>query len=321
MNSGARALLLAAVLGAAGALRHTAPTAPPKPATAMCVVGNAGTLPFSEMHKSLHKFMTRLNGTGLTRSDKPDMFTYVTLQGLEKNREGYGYLGQNTSYDQALYAIMVVGPVAYKIDQDAYEVTAKNVDQYIKNKETCFNNGVWQDSPRALRKSLNQLVQWQHCLKLVFHQERIVGKKYDVVVLARPDIAYKKDTEMDLSLVANAGRVYRQRDWIMVLPRKVAGGLMNKTKTKPLTCNPGEPCCGKVGSSEQLLEYLTGIGGTSFDSCNCGPKVEETGPIDQKTNLFIGRVINSGAVRGSDTVMLDVPFETVMTEHDGTELI
>uniref|UniRef100_A0A7S1RDR8 Uncharacterized protein n=1 Tax=Alexandrium catenella TaxID=2925 RepID=A0A7S1RDR8_ALECA len=290
------------------------------PATAVCIVGNAGTLPFSSMHNSLHGFVSHLNGTGLLKQSV-DFYSYVTLQGLEKNREGYGYLAQNASYEQALYGVMTVGPIAYKIEQDHYEVTENNVNLYVNNRESCFTNGIWADSPKAMRKSLNQLAQWQHCLKMVFHQERIVGKKYEVVVLARPDIVYRKDTELNLNLVASEGHVLRQRDWVMVLPRRVAAGLMDKKKTKPLTCSQGEACCGKVGSSETLLEYLTGIGATNFDACNCGPKVEETGPIEQTTNLYIGRVINSGSLRGGDDVMLSVPFETVMTEHDGSELI
>merc|ERR1719210_853564 len=98
--------------------------------------------------------------------------------------------------------------------------------------------------------------------------------------------------------------VLRQKDWVMVLPRKVAGGLMNKLKAKPLTCSVGEPCCGTVGSSETLLEYLTGIKSFDSDSCKCAPQATEVGHLDQrKTNLYIGRIIKSQDIRSEETML------------------
>lgn len=280
------ALLISAALSVAGALR--VPSAERGPATAVCIAGNARTLPRSDVAAGLERFVKRQEGSSLVGLEHPDVYAYITLEGAQpKGQEGWNFVAENVSRMAAEGALRAVQPVASMLVDDADEVTPENLDEYILNRRECFTNGFFKKLPQLMRRTMNQLVHFQRCMDLVVEKEKELDRQYEVVIISRPDISYSPAT-LDLKAVAQ-GTFLCQKDWVMVFPRKVAGLLLAE-RARPLSCQVGQPCCGHVGQSEVLWEYLLGVRPDNRGSCHCGPSLEETGPLIQKTDQNIGRI-------------------------------
>mmetsp|Transcript_107330 Transcript_107330/g.313849 ORF Transcript_107330/g.313849 Transcript_107330/m.313849 type:complete len:298 (+) Transcript_107330:69-962(+) len=276
------------LLVVAGAIRAPMP-AGDLPTTAVCIVGNARTLPKPAVYKSLERFVNGLNATGLVQQQHADAFAFVTLEGAPpKGQTGWNWVAVDVSKEEAMTALRPINPVKVVLEPKSDEVTWNNIDKYVRNREACFTNGYWLKTPEGLRRSANQIVHWQRCLDLVVEQEQKVGRKYSVVIITRPDLAYNRNG-LDLKPVAE-GRFMSQRDWVMVMPRQIAGLLLKKDRARPLSCEKGEPCCGKVGQSEVLWEFLMGVRPDNRGSCQCGPSAAETGPLSQQTGIFLATI-------------------------------
>lgn len=261
-----------------------------KQRTALCLVGNARTLPRREAHESLFRFLTdkELDVTGLRGGRGPDVFAYVTLEGAgPKGQKGWDFRAANVTRQEVLDALQRLGPVAVATDSRAEEVTEENIDSYVLHKE-CFANGFWKKSPGTLQRSLNQLVHMQRCLDLVLEQEKNSSQSYDAVILARPDLFYHTGHHAELNMIARENAFLSQKDWVMAMPRWMASYLL---EARPLRCSPGEACCGRIGQSEELWEYLMGVRPDNRRSCNCGPNGTWTVPVNSRTDWVVGRIV------------------------------
>jgi len=229
----------------------------------------------------LQAFVKSLKAPGLARARHPDVFGYITLQGAApKGQKLWNFEAANATKQEVDGALDPLDPVDLATVEESDEVTHENIDRYIVNRNPCFQGEYTFLVPDAVRRTANQLVHWQHCLDMVVEQERKSLARYEVVMIARPDVSYNVDRSrgIDLQEVAN-GRVYTNKDWIFLMPRKVAGLLLSPTRARPLRCNRGEPCCGELDRSEKIWEYLMGVKVDSRASCNCGPSFWETGPL------------------------------------------
>mmetsp|Transcript_142445 Transcript_142445/g.442923 ORF Transcript_142445/g.442923 Transcript_142445/m.442923 type:complete len:299 (+) Transcript_142445:50-946(+) len=259
------------------------------PRTAVCVSGNARTMP--QVATAFHMFVNQmLPGSGIVRQGHPDVFAYITLQGAgPKGQKGYDFVAANVSREVVEAALRPVQPVKYILEPNPDEVTPENIDSYVRHRKECFSSGYYSRTPDGLRRTLNQLVHWQRCLDLMVEQERVSGQQYEAVVITRPDITYYKDRFIDLKAVAESGHYVGWKDLTMVMPRRVAGLLLGP-RARPLSCARGQRCCGKVGQSEELWEYIMGVRVDNRGSCNCGPSAKETGPLVPQTNMSIGKI-------------------------------
>jgi len=289
-KANAALVLVLSLLTPAAALRvQSASTV--APSTAVCVVGDARTLP--KVQGDLHQFVGRLPGSGLVRQGHPDVFAYVTLEGAPpKGQEGWDFPAVNVSREEAEGALRPLQPARSVLVDSSNEVTEENIDKYVKGRTQCFSVGYYNRTPGALRRSVNQLTHWQRCLDLIVEQELAMNQRYSVVVIARPDMGYNMSTTLDLEAVAEKGYFLNQRDLVMVMPRLAADQLLRQV-ARPLTCHLHWKCCskGRMDSSEKIWEYLLGIYSDDRERCNCGPSAAQSGITRQFLDQPIGWIV------------------------------
>jgi len=289
-------VLEVALACAADALRLTSGHASGKaddelPTTAMCIAGNARTLPMHSVRTSLSNFTRELKTRGFQQSRGPDVFAFLTLEGAgPKGQKDWNFGAVNVRQDDAVSALTPLNPIKVVTDPESDEVTADNIDQYVVNREQCFSRGYWKKTPDGLRRSMNQLVHWQHCLDLIVDYEKVVGKKYDAVIIARPDLNWGSAEGTNMFNVAFKRHFLCHKDWVMAMPRWMMDYLIDPAKARPLRCNPGEACCGTVGQSEVLWEYLMGVRPDNRSSCHCGPNGTWAAPVHENILWNAARV-------------------------------
>jgi len=309
MSSIRRVLLPAALLVSTGAMR----TDDAKPLVAVCVTGSTALVPQDLLRSNLQAFVQGLNGAGLVKESQPDVFAYVNLKGLGQGfKRAWEYAGQHKFAKPANLTDLFT---VYKTSARAQFVTEKNLDDYIQDRH-CFDNREWKGSPTALLTSLNKIYDWQTCLKGVQDKEKSSGKKYDVIVFTRPDLSYAR-TQVDVSAISKHNTVFSQTDKLMMLPRRVAFLLLDGKKTWPLRCSAGSSCCGMVGSSETLQEYLLGVNPAGSKSCHCGPGEDETGIMVHHPNLEVARFFGTYS---QGTLEIPAPWLTPEEKRRPTEL-
>lgn len=269
---------------------HLSPAAPAEPKQphkiAMCVSGNLRTFTSVRVSGTIRPFLRRLGGSGLAGpTTEPDLFVYGTLNSAAaKKQYKFGFAPLNLTEESVVRVLKskAVNVTAFELALEAEEVTEDNVDAYIGNRHECFwtSSGFWRET-KYLTRSLNQLVHLQRCVDLVVKHEEDVGSKYDIFLAGRPDLSYYLPERNWFTLKHYEGVVMHQWDWFMALPRVLMSNLIDPGYARPLNCTPGEVCCRRVQSSEQMLEYLLGasmnLGGYS---CKCSPRQWPTSLVD-----------------------------------------
>lgn len=222
---------------------------------AMCIHGNARTFAEADVLDSLKMLTSKLR----QRADV-DIFAHLTLSGAApKGQKGRDFPAVSIERSEAERALATVNSTAFSLEDSSETVTVDNIDEYAHNAKECFSAGWWKE-PEHLARSLNQLLHMKQCIQQVRESEAHQKVTYDSFILARPDLIYKEqckfEGQFDFEGVANGTHIYRVRDWFMVIPRRLVDKLFAAT---PLTCSPGERCCGRIGNSEDMFEHLIGI--------------------------------------------------------------
>lgn len=156
---------------------------------------------------------------------------------------------------------------------------------FLFKPQECFRNiaytqpvdGVafWENRARFLR-GLNQLAHVLSSLEMMMQFEKARGRRFEVVVLTRPDLRYhvtrhRLHWRRAVAWVpkwVSQGHVAHQSDFWVAMPRALAERIYLFGKI--LSCSPAEQfCCRKIDRSESLWEYLTGAVHGPFWPCNC----------------------------------------------------
>jgi hypothetical protein len=258
----------------------------PKP-VAMCLAGTARTFTEPVVLNSLQNMLRTIHVSGLTNVGAPDMFAFLALQDAEQNAARAMINGDDHAVKQALVSIKAV---KYHIDA-APEGLIKNetIPELIPHHDECYqvhDRYFWCNSVYHFLNSVNQAAHTKECVKLIEDYEQQMGKKYAVVILTRPDLRYFENLpENLLQPVFDEGKVVHENDVFMAMPRNVIDGI-NTHWDAFMQCKPGDSCCGTIGRSEELYEYLFGFevaGGGWCSKLNCLGDREQSRIPDFKT--------------------------------------
>lgn len=250
----------------------------------MCLYGIARTLTTETVQVSIEMFLSKVGARGLESTGQPDLFAYLARIDDVAYADRPHLDGHLVDIERAMLRLNVV---SYGITS-ASEVDELDMDTVLPNEKQCFRSGFWIERSN-LQRSLNQLVHMQKCLELIIQYETTVQRKYDSVIVARPDIVYDSWRIVPgiLDPVAG-GKVVHWRDWFMALPRDTLPRLLPGEGPVLLRCLPGERCCNTVTRSEGMFEHLTGVNMESWSkSCMCTllPEQEQDG-----VEYFVGDV-------------------------------
>mmetsp|Transcript_52476 Transcript_52476/g.122034 ORF Transcript_52476/g.122034 Transcript_52476/m.122034 type:complete len:414 (+) Transcript_52476:51-1292(+) len=223
---------------------------------AMCLAGNARTFGDADVVSSLQLVLRDLQADHSCHPAQVDLFAYVTLTG-DNRKEQDGQAGQvNASRRAVEEAFALLNATAFQAVDEAGEITMDNFQKYVNGLE-CFHAGFWANTKHFVR-SLNQLRHIQQCLLQVIQHEVHAGGAYNAVIITRPDMIYKQGGRWK-TLVSDTsqGQMHHQKDWFLAVPRPVVNDFLDPHKSLPLTCRPGDYCCGRVARSEDMFEYIT----------------------------------------------------------------
>lgn len=235
---------------------------------AWCIVGLSRTFPDPKVHNSLHTFLQETGGVGIVNKKGPDVFAYMSLS----DHVSYVYRkGVNNSKSDVLAALKAVGSVRSQIIENPTDVVNETLGDHVEHLDECFSDGFWKLRHRMVG-SINQILHMQSCVDMIIEEEKQLQQKYDIVVLARPDLLYYPSDARYMGThffdELRDGTVVHESDHVFVLPRAVAQRLASDGK-KILTCSPGEKCCGKVCQSEDMFEFKLGFVVKYSGSCEC----------------------------------------------------
>merc|ERR1719356_503226 len=75
------------------------------------------------------------------------------------------------------------------------------------------------------------------------------------------------DWTKTLASIADGSLFLQDFDHFMAMPRSALSAI---SKARPLTCSPGQQCCGRVQRSEDMFEYLLGVPVSWLgETCDC----------------------------------------------------
>lgn len=234
---------------------------------AMCLSGSARSLARDNVLASLSGFLTSVNATGIKSTNGPDVFAFLALD----DANAYAVTLLNNSKADVERALNVLNTVSYELVTDPMVVNSSNtLDRAVPNYEKCYmtKGSFFESRPWRLPNSVSQVTHMQNCVKLIRSYEKETGKKYELAILARPDLLYRRVMPKNLLEEAYRGEAVADSDHWMAMPRANADGLIWNYDAFA-NCAPGDSCCGKITKSEELFEYLLGFSIAFSGSCEC----------------------------------------------------
>lgn len=235
---------------------------------AWCIVGLSRTFTKPKVYKSLRMFLEHSGGVGIMNKDTPDVFAYMSPS---DHVSYYIRDGVNNSKKDIRKALKHLNTVNSHLFEDPIEVTSDTLDDHVENLDECFSDGFWQLRHRMVG-SINQILHMQGCVDMIFEEEKKLDQKYDIVVLARPDILYYPPPNDKLGAnffdEPRHGVAIHESDHLFALPRRIANRLASNG-AKILDCSPGELCCHRVCQSEDMFEFKLGFPIKYSGSCGC----------------------------------------------------
>lgn len=236
---------------------------------AMCLSGSARSLTQKKILASLSGFLSSVNATGIESTGGPDVFAFLALDDANAYPDlPFAFL--NNSKSDVEKALSDVNAVSFELTQDPMELTNDTLDRAVPNNEICYmtEGGFYASRSWRLPNSISQVIHMQKCVKLIQAREKKIGKKYELAILARPDLEYKSVVPDNLLQEAYDGEAVADSDHWMAMPRAMADGLITNYNAFA-NCAPGDSCCGKITKSEELFEYLLGFEIALSGSCEC----------------------------------------------------
>ncbi|CAE8641185.1 unnamed protein product [Polarella glacialis] len=167
------------------------------PAVALCLSGGLRTFLLPAVHGGFKELLGEIPGHGLDTEDSaPDFFMYATLgDAAPKSQCGHDFepvMADRPMAEEILAKEFTSG--RYELVDGSGSVNETNIDQYVGHRGECFNVGFWAAAhAQHLVRSVNQLNHVVRVLKMLRASEQEhAGKKYDFVILSRPDLEVPK---------------------------------------------------------------------------------------------------------------------------------
>eukprot|EP00746_Dinoflagellata_sp_MGD_P155109 gnl/MRDRNA2_/MRDRNA2_85205_c0_seq1.p1 gnl/MRDRNA2_/MRDRNA2_85205_c0~~gnl/MRDRNA2_/MRDRNA2_85205_c0_seq1.p1 ORF type:complete len:336 (+),score=26.69 gnl/MRDRNA2_/MRDRNA2_85205_c0_seq1:88-1095(+) len=160
---------------------------------AYCLSGQARTLGNPGVQESLLQFLQWQRRT----TNHIDVFALLTTTG--SGPDDFFHQPQVNASEKLINEFLKKLKAKYSLDQSAGNVNEQNVDQFLIER-TCHQKGFWSEGEHLVR-SINQLEHMRGCLNIMKDHENTLGFKYDVVVMARPDLLYQTECYLDFEAI------------------------------------------------------------------------------------------------------------------------
>eukprot|EP00746_Dinoflagellata_sp_MGD_P155114 gnl/MRDRNA2_/MRDRNA2_85205_c0_seq7.p1 gnl/MRDRNA2_/MRDRNA2_85205_c0~~gnl/MRDRNA2_/MRDRNA2_85205_c0_seq7.p1 ORF type:complete len:326 (+),score=43.19 gnl/MRDRNA2_/MRDRNA2_85205_c0_seq7:77-1054(+) len=237
---------------------------------AFCLAGQARTLPDKAVRASLLSFVEKQRQT-----HHMDVFAALTIPGT--GPDDWSTQPQVNASESAVKEILEeLNAKDYFLSHEEGNVNEQNVDQFLIERK-CHQQGFWSKLEHLVR-NINELEHMRSSLRQMKNHEAKNGFKYDVVLIARPDLLYQKECHLDFARIKERDFVLFDHlettacsfDWFFAAERKRMMGLFQH----PLQCfnKPSPPYRDVLPqSAEAMIHHLLGIsdaGGTVGTVCN-----------------------------------------------------
>eukprot|EP00746_Dinoflagellata_sp_MGD_P155110 gnl/MRDRNA2_/MRDRNA2_85205_c0_seq2.p1 gnl/MRDRNA2_/MRDRNA2_85205_c0~~gnl/MRDRNA2_/MRDRNA2_85205_c0_seq2.p1 ORF type:complete len:316 (+),score=32.01 gnl/MRDRNA2_/MRDRNA2_85205_c0_seq2:88-1035(+) len=237
---------------------------------AYCLSGQARTLGNPGVQESLLQFLQWQRRT----TNHIDVFALLTTTG--SGPDDFFHQPQVNASEKLINEFLKKLKAKYSLDQSAGNVNEQNVDQFLIERK-CHQQGFWSKLEHLVR-NINELEHMRSSLRQMKNHEAKNGFKYDVVLIARPDLLYQKECHLDFARIKERDFVLFDHlettacsfDWFFAAERKRMMGLFQH----PLQCfnKPSPPYRDVLPqSAEAMIHHLLGIsdaGGTVGTVCN-----------------------------------------------------
>ncbi|KAL1522893.1 hypothetical protein AB1Y20_017858 [Prymnesium parvum] len=236
----------------------------PTPRVAHCIVGAARTFPVERAWRSLRRNLVEaFGGIGL-EAEAADVFFHMKLvdDALKAQREWrFDSLSRTDDAASVCEAACAFSPRGVSLLNESHAgpphpaaVTAG-----------CFRSGFFAH-PQNMARAVSQWTSFNDCLGSLSAAEAAAGKRYDLVVLTRPDTiwygAVAPFCQHDLRFTTvhrGPVRWNSTLEWLLIMPRRHAQTILGTAAVFD-SCKPGERCC-SIDRSEDLLQFALGRAG------------------------------------------------------------
>eukprot|EP00746_Dinoflagellata_sp_MGD_P100072 gnl/MRDRNA2_/MRDRNA2_40714_c0_seq1.p1 gnl/MRDRNA2_/MRDRNA2_40714_c0~~gnl/MRDRNA2_/MRDRNA2_40714_c0_seq1.p1 ORF type:complete len:354 (+),score=49.45 gnl/MRDRNA2_/MRDRNA2_40714_c0_seq1:82-1143(+) len=237
---------------------------------AFCLAGQARTLPEPAVKDSVISFVKQQRET-----NQMDVFADLTLPGSGPD-SWFKEPAINASKSNVKAILEEMKVAKYKLEEAAGEVTEENVDELLVERE-CHQTGFWSESDRLVR-NMNELQHMRGALNKMLEHEKQWGFKYDIVVVARPDLLYRTECHLDFEKIHADAVMYDSSpndqgcglDWFFAANRHRMMGMFQH----PLQCfGKPQPPLSRIEphTGENMINHLLDIHnarGTIGSECN-----------------------------------------------------
>ncbi|KAJ3347275.1 hypothetical protein HDU83_002193 [Entophlyctis luteolus] len=198
----------------------------PHPKVAACIAGNARTLKYPLVYKTIKSFALDSLGGDVS------LFGFLKLE--DPSQEGHEFWPvpeTNTRAD--------IAPALQHLGFQKVVIRDTSNETYPKNPNCPFDEMSWLHKPEPHNRFIGQYNSLRECFKLVEDYESENDMKFDIVLRIRPDAAWFSSLPpwciYDLSKVfAPAGR---HPDHFLLVPRKLADSVFKITDWYYNECN------------------------------------------------------------------------------------